>query len=169
MGNPVKFLYEIGRKSYLLTLHSPRELRHRYPKAELVRQFHDLESARNYCEKLPEVIDEVNQRDKFDSNHRQKLAEAKMGSRNPNAKGLSESHKKNIGKSMRGKNVGPTNINFGRPRSSRIKLAISQTKKLQASIKKRRWVVSDSGKEFLVTLDFNLPAGWSWGRKRLSV
>lgn len=170
MGQRIKFVYQLEKNKFLLCELTPREIRHDYPKAELIRQFHDLVSARTFCSRLSgEVIDLVTRRDKFDSEHRQKLRENKLGARNPNSKGLTQKHRTNIGSSMRGKNLAQLNVNYGRRRSLDIRARISRTKKEQASIARRRWCVSDTGKEFLVLPGFILPSGWSWGRKRLRV
>lgn len=170
MGQFVKFLYQIDKAKFLLSEKTPRELRPLYPRAELLRQFHDLDSARKFCAGLKgEVVDEITKRDTFDKEHREKLRQKKLGKLNPNSKGLLPGHRRNIGRSMKGKNQAQFNVNYGKRRTFEVRAKISLTKKEQAAIRKRRWCVSDSGKEHLVFYDFILPAGWAWGRKRLRV
>lgn len=159
----LKFLYQIP-DGYVLARVPLREIKKTYPKAELIRTFHSLDSAREYCQKLDGVIDLIKTRDKWDAATRQKLREAKLGARNPNSKGLSDEHKRKIGKANKGRYKGANHPHWGtrRPRATRIK--ISQTKKAQRLCK--RWAIRADGSETLVPCDFALPPGWSWGRRR---
>lgn len=101
-------------------------------------------------------------------NRREILRQQKLGDRNPNKQGLSESHKQHISQAMKGKYQGSDNINFGKPRRRDIRAKISQTKKLNAQRQKYRWALSPQGTEHLIPCH-TLPEGYIWGRKRFVI
>ena len=90
-----------------------------------------------------------------------RIRAAKMGDKNPNAKGLSETHRKKISKALRGTWRGERNPMYNRRHSwvSRQRLAFA------ASQIPRRWCVEPSGKTHYVDMrTFILPENWQWGR-----
>lgn len=99
---------------------------------------------------------------------REKLRQSKLGDKNPNKRGLRDSHRKKISQAMKGKYRGSDNINFGKPRRRDIRAKISQTKKLNAQRQKYRWALSPQGTEHLIPCH-TLPEGYIWGRKRFVI
>lgn len=98
---------------------------------------------------------------------REKIRQAKLGDKNPNKLGLSDSHRAKIRQTMQGYNRGSDNVNFGKPRRRDIRAKISQTKRLNAQQVKYRWALSPHGTEHLLTGE--LPDGYVWGRKRFVI
>lgn len=161
------FLY-FWNKRYLLTELPPRKMIVEFPGSEIIRTFQNYESYQLYLERTGIIVEDlgVKKNRKFDKAHREKLREQKLGDKNPNKKGLSENHRKNISRGMKGKNVAQFNVNFGKKTPLERRIKISTQKRLRNRYIRRRWVVSDLGEEHLVLSTFILPAGWIYGRKR---
>ena len=162
------FLYLVDNKDYLLSDTPMKLLKKEIKVIEIIQSFATLKNARAYLSKKNIKFNEKlsRKRDYFDDEMRELLRQKKLGEKNPNSKGLSEKHKKNIGKSMKGKNMAQFNINFGKPRDRLTRSKISHTKLKNNAHITRKWALDEYGNEKLVTLPFILPIGWSWGRKR---
>jgi len=88
---------------------------------------------------------------------------APSGDANPNAGGLTASHKEKISQNKKRMYLRDGNPMYGRKHSmeTRRKMSLGQMRKM-----KRRWMVDPSGKEHLMDITFPLPAGWVLGRAR---
>jgi hypothetical protein len=93
----------------------------------------------------------------------QRIREAKVGHKNPNAAGLSDTHKRKIAATMKKHRRGEHHHFYNMRHSPTNKLKISLGMK---KLGPRRWVLSPEGREHFVYLPFLLPSGWTWGRKR---
>lgn len=163
----VKLFLVLLEGEFFLLDTSPRETI--YKKAELVRTFNKFSGAIAFAKKTNITFQEVfagKVKRPHSTETRHKMRLKKLGSFNPNAKGLSETHKRRIGNKIRGLYVGANNINHGRPRTRLDRMKISQGKYLEARRVKRRWALSPWGKEHLVPYYMILPQGWVFGRKR---
>ena len=90
-----------------------------------------------------------------------RIAEAKMGDKNPNANGLSDDHKTRISRTMRGTRNGENNPMYNRRHRADTIRKIA----FKATLRRRLWCVEPSGKTHLIDVrTFSLPAGWQWGR-----
>lgn len=172
MGRHLIFLYlDKSGKEYILSDIPRKELLKKVAVGEILRSFSTLSAAFLYLEKSKISATHYleKKRDYFDTHHREKLRESKLGEKNPNAKGLSEKHRRNISKSMKGKNLSQFNVNFGKRRTLDIRAKISHTKIKQNAQRRRRWALDEHNNEHLVFFDLVLPIGWTWGRKRSSL
>mgnify|MGYP000061562591 FL=1 len=133
---------------------------------ELILQTTNIELIRDTASKqqrISKVVDKVTrQRNKWHTPEgREKIAEAKMGDKNPNAKGLSDEHRAKISRTMKGTRRGENNPMYNRRHSYETRRKMS----LMQSMRVRRWCVEPSGKTHLVDpRSFSLPSGWLWGR-----
>lgn len=93
------------------------------------------------------------------------MREKKLGSKNPNAKGLTTEHRHRIQATMKGTRIGTRNPMWGMKHRASSRLKTSLT--LKTTLPRRRWCVDDKGVEHMVTLSFVLPKGWQWGRNTL--
>ena len=135
----------------------PRELILQTTNIELIRETASKQ------QKISKVVDKVTrQRNKLHTPEgREKIAEAKKGSKNPNAKGLSDEHRSKISRTMKGTRRGENNPMYNRRHSYETRRKMS----LMQSMRVRRWCVEPSGKTHLVDpRSFSLPSGWLWGR-----
>ena len=133
---------------------------------ELILQTTNIELIRDTAskqKKISKVVDKVTrQRNKLHTPEgRKKIAEAKMGDKNPNAKGLSDEHRAKISRTMKGTRRGENNPMYNRRHSYETRRKMS----LMQSMRVRKWCVEPSGKTHLVDpRSFSLPSGWLWGR-----
>jgi len=133
---------------------------------ELILQTTNIELIRDTAskqQKISKVVDKVTrQRNKLHTPEgRKKIAEAKMGDKNPNAKGLSDEHRAKISRTMKGTRRGEKNPMYNRRHSYETRRKMS----LMQSMRVRKWCVEPSGKTHLVDpRSFSLPSGWLWGR-----
>jgi hypothetical protein len=133
---------------------------------ELILQTTNIELIRDTAskqKKISKVVDKVTrQRNKWHTPEgREKIAEAKMGDKNPNAKGLSDEHRAKISRTMKGTRRGENNPMYNRRHSYETRRKMS----LMQSMRVRKWCVEPSGKTHLVDpRSFSLPSGWLWGR-----
>jgi hypothetical protein len=133
---------------------------------ELILQTTNIELIRDTAskqQKISKVVDKVTrQRNKLHTPEgRKKIAEAKMGDKNPNAKGLSDEHRAKISRTMKGTRRGENNPMYNRRHSYETRRKMS----LMQSMRVRKWCVEPSGKTHLVDpRSFSLPSGWLWGR-----
>ena len=133
---------------------------------ELILQTTNIELIRDTAskqKKISKVVDKVTrQRNKWHTPEgREKIAEAKMGDKNPNAKGLSDEPRAKISRTMKGTRRGENNPMYNRRHSYETRRKMS----LMQSMRVRRWCVEPSGKTHLVDpRSFSLPSGWLWGR-----
>ena len=133
---------------------------------ELILQTTNIELIRDTAskqQKISKVVDKVTrQRNKLHTPEgRKKIAEAKMGDKNPNAKGLSDEHRAKISRKMKGTRRGENNPMYNRRHSYETRRKMS----LMQSMRVRKWCVEPSGKTHLVDpRSFSLPSGWLWGR-----
>ena len=133
---------------------------------ELILQTTNIELIRDTAskqQKISKVVDKVTrQRNKWHTPEgREKIAEAKMGDKNPNAKGLSDEHRAKISRTMKGTRRGENNPMYNRRHSYETRRKMS----LMQSMRVRKWCVEPSGKTHLVDpRSFSLPSGWLWGR-----
>jgi hypothetical protein len=133
---------------------------------ELILQTSNIELIRDTASKqqrITKTVDKVaRKRNTWHTPEgREKIAEAKMGSKNPNAKGLSFEHRGKISRTMKGTRRGENNPMHNRRHSyeSRRKMSMMQ------SLRHRKWCVEPNGKTHLVDpRTFILPGGWKWGR-----
>ena len=135
----------------------PRELILQTTNIELIRETASKQ------QKISKVVDKVTrQRNKLHTPEgRKKIAEAKMGDKNPNAKGLSDEHRAKISRTMKGTRRGEKNPMYNRRHSYETRRKMS----LMQSMRVRKWCVEPSGKTHLVDpRSFSLPSGWLWGR-----
>jgi hypothetical protein len=135
----------------------PRELILQTTNIELIRETASKQ------QKISKVVDKVTrQRNKLHTPEgRKKIAEAKMGDKNPNAKGLSDEHRAKISRTMKGTRRGENNPMYNRRHSYETRRKMS----LMQSMRVRKWCVEPSGKTHLVDpRSFSLPSGWLWGR-----
>jgi hypothetical protein len=93
---------------------------------------------------------------------KQRIREAKLGEKNPNAKGLSLEHKRKIAQAMKVRR-GEFHHFYNQRHSARSRMKTSWSLR---KLPKRRWCVDMNGKEHLVWLNTQLPPGWAWGRNR---
>ena len=133
---------------------------------ELILQTTNIELLRTTAskqQKITKTIDKVTrQRNKWHTDEgKQRIAEAKLGNKNPNAKGLSNEHRAKISRTMRGTRRGENNPMYNRRHSYETRRKMS----MMQSIRVRRWCVEPNGKTHLVDpRTFILPSGWLWGR-----
>lgn len=133
---------------------------------ELILQTTNIELIRDTAskqQKISKIVDKVTrQRNKLHTPEgRKKIAEAKMGDKNPNAKGLSDEHRAKISRTMKGTRRGENNPMYNRRHSYETRRKMS----LMQSMRVRKWCVEPSGKTHLVDpRSFSLPSGWLWGR-----
>lgn len=133
---------------------------------ELILQTTNIELIRDTAskqQKISKIVDKVTrQRNKLHTPEgRKKIAEAKMGDKNPNAKGLSDEHRAKISRTMKGTRRGEKNPMYNRRHSYETRRKMS----LMQSMRVRKWCVEPSGKTHLVDpRSFSLPSGWLWGR-----
>ena len=135
----------------------PRELILQTTNIELIR------ATASKQQKISKIVDKVlRQRNKWHTPEgRERIAEAKMGDKNPNAKGLSDEHRSKISRTMKGTRRGENNPMYNRRHSYETRRKMS----LMQSMRVRRWCVEPSGKTHLVDpRSFSLPSGWLWGR-----
>jgi len=135
----------------------PRELILQTTNIELIR------ATASKQQKISKVVDKViRQRNKWHTPEgRERIAEAKMGDKNPNAKGLSDEHRSKISRTMKGTRRGENNPMYNRRHSYETRRKMS----LMQSMRVRKWCVEPSGKTHLVDpRSFSLPSGWLWGR-----
>ena len=135
----------------------PRELILQTTNIELIR------ATASKQQKISTIVDKVlRQRNKWHTPEgRERIAEAKMGDKNPNAKGLSDEHRSKISRTMKGTRRGENNPMYNRRHSYETRRKMS----LMQSMRVRRWCVEPSGKTHLVDpRSFSLPSGWLWGR-----
>lgn len=163
----VKLFLILFEGNYYLLDVSPRETI--YKAAEIVRTFNQFSGAEAFANRAGITFREIFKgkvKKPYSAETREKMRQKKLGALNPNAKGLSETHKRRIGNKIRGLYLGANNINHGRPRSRLDRMKISQGKYREARRVKRRWALSPFGKEHLVPIDILLPEGWVFGRRR---
>ena len=130
----------------------PRELILQTTNIELIRETASKQ------QKISKVVDKVTrQRNKLHTPEgRKKIAEAKMGDKNPNAKGLSDEHRAKISRTMKGTRRGENNPMYNRRHSYETRRKMS----LMQSMRVRKWCVEPSGKTHLVDpRSFSLPSG----------
>ena len=135
----------------------PRELILQTTNIELIRETASKQ------QKISKVVDKVTrQRNRLHTPEgREKIAEAKKGSKNPNANGLSDEHRAKISRTMKGTRRGENNPMYNRRHSYETRRKMS----LMQSMRVRKWCVEPSGKTHLVDpRSFSLPSGWLWGR-----
>ena len=135
----------------------PRELILQTTNIELIR------ATASKQQKISKIVDKVlRQRNKWHTSEgRERIAEAKMGDKNPNAKGLSDEHRSKISRTMKGTRRGENNPMYNRRHSYETRRKMS----LMQSMRVRKWCVEPSGKTHLVDpRSFSLPSGWLWGR-----
>ena len=160
------FLYQV---SDCILIHEKtfRELRQEYPQAEVLRQFHTIQDAVQFLQSYTGcVINEVKKTFMgIPESSRELMRQKKRGVNNPNAQGLSESHRRKIQHSMKHHRQRYPDHHgmLHRPHTmmSRRKIAIGMR-----NIPKRKWCVDDHGHEHLVDALFVLPPHWVWGRVR---
>lgn len=160
------FLYQAS-EGVRITDTTPREHRISHPRDEFLMQFHTIQDARRYCERMKyHIIDDVK---KSWTGHTpeglHRIREAKMGKNNPNHKGLSDAHKQKIARAMKVRR-GEHHHFYNMRHSSRSKMKISLGMRRKPP---RKWCLSPEGHEHFVYLPFLLPEGWCWGRKRGSI
>ena len=135
----------------------PRELILQTTNIELIR------ATASKQQKISKIVDKVlRQRNKWHTPEgRERIAEAKMGDKNPNATGLSDEHRSKISRTMKGTRRGENNPMYNRRHSYETRRKMS----LMQSMRVRRWCVEPNGKTHLVDpRSFSLPSGWFWGR-----
>lgn len=130
---------------------------------EVLTSFRSLEAAENYTKKFKQIIYKKKGRYTFSVAHREKLAAKKLGRLNPNAKGLSDTHKAKISMAMRRQRRGYNHHMWGKHFSAMSRFKISLSKRGQP---KRKWALDEQGNERLILAEMTIPPGWIWGRRR---
>jgi hypothetical protein len=157
------FLYQEG-ECVVVSDVPPREMRKTHPKREFLTQKHQVQDMLTYVKNMKCcVIMEVKHTHfGHTPEGRERIREAKRGEKNPNSKGLSDSHKQKIARAMRVRR-GEHHHFYNMKHSSRSKLKISWGMR---KLPKRRWAIDDAGNEHFIFAHMELPPGWTWGRKR---
>lgn len=164
------FLYERYKPlEHILSNIPLRVLKQEGFRGEILRQFQDLAAAEEYCKSqhpkyITRLIKVKGVRKKFSAETREKMRQAKLGEKNPNAKGISESHRRKI--SIARYRLGIRRElhftwNIPRPLSTRRKISATMRNK-----PKRRWVLDPEGKEHRILASDPIPTNWIPGRKR---
>ena len=126
-------------------------------KKEILASFSSQSAAEHYCQKYRPVVVFV-----LSSTARELMRQKKLGTLNPNWKGLTAEHKEKIRRAMKYRK-GEFHHMYGRKHRASSKLKTSLTMRNRP---KRRWCLDESGNEHLVVNTFILPANWAWGRRR---
>ena len=160
------FLYQV-QECILIHEKTHRELRGEYPQLEILRQFHTIQDALTFLESYTGCV--INMVKKtfmgITPAGREMMREKKRGHDNPNAQGLSESHRQKIQVSMKKhRKKYPDHhgmLHRSHTLSSRRKISIGMR-----NIPPRKWCVDEHGHEHFVDAKFVLPIHWVWGRSR---
>ena len=161
----MNFVY-LKNNEILISKKSPREMD---VKHELLIQFKKIQDAITYVKRFHANKNIIYDATIKKHHHgitmlgRQKMRECKMGNKNPNSNGLSESHKKKISQSIKKRNQGEFHPMYNRRHKSSSKMKISMSMR---RLKKRKWVTSPDGKEHLIPADEEIPENWVHGRIR---
>lgn len=142
-----------------------RELIPEHPKLELLQQFHTIQDARAWCQrmKFSIVSDIKKQHTGITPEGRELMREKKRGDKNPNSGGLSELHKKRISDVKKRTNRGEFHPMYNRKHRLRSRL---QTSWSLRKLPKRKWMLDPDGNEHFVFEHTELPPGWCLGRAR---
>lgn len=124
---------------------------------EILASFSSLMAAEQYCQKYRPIVVFV-----LTDRARELMREKKLGTLNPNAKGLSDEHREKIRRAMKVRK-GEFHHMFGRKHRATSKLKTSLTMRNRP---KRRWCLDESGNEHLILATCVLPEHWAWGRRR---
>ena len=148
---------------YVISKTSRRAFLHLHPGAEMLASFATVQAARAWAHRQHVIIrDEVTA---SYTGHRpeglQRIREAKLGDKNPNAMGLSLEHRKKIAQTMR-KRRGEFHHFYNKKHRVRSRLQTSVT--LSETWRKHptRWAVDEFEHSHRIT--GALPPGWRWGR-----
>ena len=156
------FIYHV-HDTYVISNVSRRTFIILYPGAELITSFATIQAARAWAQREYDVIkDEVAS---AYTGHRpeglQRIREAKLGDKNPNAMGLSLEHRKKIAQTMR-KRRGEFHHFYNKTHGARSRLRISVTMRETWRKHPTRWAVDPHEVSHRITGE--LPEGWRWGR-----
>jgi hypothetical protein len=158
------FIY-LQKNHFLISEKTQRELREKHQDLELIRTFRTIQDARSWVMKQSrEVLDLVaKQHTGITPEGRERMRERKRGMNNPNAGGLSASHRANISRNKKRMYLRDGNPMYNRKHTlqTRRKMSWGQMRKM-----KRRWMVDPAGREHLMNITFPLPPGWVLGRAR---
>lgn len=157
------FVYQHHRE--LIISQTPsREMRMQHRNIELLASFHLVQDALMFAERFQLPIRNLLKKtfSGITPEGRERMREAKRGERNPNARGLSLEHRRNIAHSMK-KQRGEHHPMWNRRHTPSHRRNISFG---MMNIPKRRWALDVEGREHLIAADSTLPPGWTWGRRR---
>lgn len=148
---------------YIISQKVYRMLRLEYPGLELITSFHKIQHALAFVGNAPMKNLTGKTFTGLTPESREAMREAKRGARNPNAAGLSETHKRRISQSMKAKRRRDAILYHRTFRGMSCRNAISQAMK---KLPKRRWALDLEGHEHFWFAERELPPGWTWGRAR---
>ena len=158
------FVYQMG-SGVMISQKTRRELMMEHRKLELLQQFHTIQDARAWCQKMKfTVISDIKkQHTGITPEGRERMREKKRGTNNPSSGGLSEEHKRAISLVKKRTNRGEFHPMYRRKHrsSSRLKTSWSLRK-----LPKRKWMLDPMGQEHFMFQYTELPPGWCLGRAR---
>ena len=161
------FVYQIS-SGVMISEKTRRELLAEHPKLELLQQFHTIQDARSWCEKMKfHVISDIPKTyTGITPEGRERMREKKRGDGNPNAGGLSTEHRAKISRNKQIAYRGEYNPMYNRrhTRAARLKIGMANIRRKNML----RWAVDVSGREHMLPRNSQLPPGWAWGRNRHS-
>ena len=149
--------YWIVDEKSLQEIPKPREMLIKFSTVEAVREYVITQNKTD----MP-IVDRCRDRTGWHTPEgRERIRQAKLGDKHPAKNGLSESHKENISKSMKGTRVGEFNPMYGRKHKPET---ITKIRQKAYERPKRRWCVEPNGQPHLRPVTEELPEGWQWGR-----
>lgn len=156
------FIYQVDN-GYVISNVAWRQFRELHHRAELITSFTTVQAARAWAlrQSMP-INDEVTS---TYTGHTpeglQRIREAKLGEKNPNAHGLSMEHRRKIAQAMKMRQ-GEFHHFYNRHHRARSRLCISVTMRETWRRHPTRWAVDEH--EVSHRIAGELPAGWRWGR-----
>lgn len=161
------YLYR-ARDVYIITQHTLRELKRHdiYGRdIELLSSSVTIQTLRDYAKQQHlDVIDLVKARfTGLTPEGRELLRSQKLGENNPNARGLSDEHKRKIAATQK-KRRGEFHHMWNRQHGARSRLQCSVSLRETWRKTPMRWATDPNEKTHRIS--GALPAGWRWGRAR---
>jgi hypothetical protein len=101
---------------------------------------------------------------KFSAEALERIAAAKRGKNNPNAKGRSPEANSKTSNTMKGTRKGTDNPMYGKKHSATTKLKMALNARTRTN--EVFWALDPYGREYLLVVGTPLPDGWILGRKR---
>tara|TARA_B110000967_G_scaffold209657_1_gene266897 strand:- start:2021 stop:2539 length:519 start_codon:yes stop_codon:yes gene_type:complete len=156
------FLFKTRKEFWIVDENSlqdvpkPRELIVKKSQVEQIRQYVITQNKAD----MP-IVDRCRDRTTWHTPEgREAIRQAKMGDRNPNSAGLSDTHRSNISRTMKGTREGEFNPMYGRRHKQATKDKIRQK---AFDRPPRKWCVEPSGERHLIPATESLPESWQWG------